>query len=351
MKPVMYLLLLIALFGSSCSLLKPEEEDGKLRVKVTDQQGNVVEGANIYIVWNELIPHGKFNPPNPDVFLSTQITPEQKVRVFWGCISETGITGYIVLRSDFPDASNLQVVGSGTFIEHIPGCVIYEEIDQNVVWGKVYYYYVHVYGPDMADLGLTAPSEAILANPTDPGLPTDWDLTTINAAFSGAQLLRFQLPESGKCRIRIHNSYTDNSFDIVDDILSAGYHQLIWDGKDDLGYDVPNGIYRVELHSFDAQQQPSVRKTIFLLKNNRALTNLPVAVSNSTPLDLTFDKYFLFDTPLALYNPSTQQQITTTLPYFFSVHVTKDGFETASRSITITSMKKVYLASVVLTPD
>jgi hypothetical protein len=203
----------------------------------------------------------------------------------------------------------------------------------------------------MADLGLTAPSEAILANPTDSGVPTDWDLATINASFSGAQLLRFQLPESGNCRIQIHNTYTGTSFDIVDDIMPAGYHQLIWDGKDDLGYDIPNGIYRAELHSFDAQQQPSVRKTIFLLKNNRALTNLPVAVSSATPLDLTFDKFFLFDTPLALYNPSTQQQITTTLPYFFSVHVTKAGYEPVHRSVTVTSMKKVYLASLVLTPE
>lgn len=351
MKASLALLILLALLTASCDLLQPEPGEGKLRVKVVDEEGKPVEDASIYIVWRDPVAHGKFDPPASEVFLSTQITSERQVRVFWGCIVETGISAYRVFRSEFPDGSNLQSVDGSGLIPHIPGCVTYEVYDTNVTWGKVYYYYVLVLGPGGADWGLTSPAEAVLADPPDFGNPTLWDISTINAAFSGAQLLRYQLPESGKCRVRVYNDYAGTSFDIVDEILPAGYHSLIWDGRDDMGYNIPNGIYRVELSSFDAQLHPVPRKAIYLLKNNKALSNMPLALSTATPLILPFSTFFRFDTPLAVFDPQNQTQTYTTPPQFIYVHVKKDGYIPDYRSITVTATNKTYLAQVIMRPE
>lgn len=350
MKPLLILLILLALLTASCDLLQPEPTEGKLRVKVIDEEGNPVEDANIHIVWRDLIAPRKFDPPPVEVFVSTQITADHQVRVFWGCIVETGISGYEVYRSNFPDGSNLHSVGGSGLIEHIPGCVTYEVYDQNVTWGKVYYYFVRVLGPGGADWGLTDPAEAILADPGDVGIPTQWDISTVNAAFSGAQLLKYQIPEDGKCSIRVYNDFNSTSFDILDEITVAGYHQLIWDGRDDMGYDIPNGLYRVVLFSYDAQLNLLPQKTIYLLKNNTSLSNMPNAVSSATPLILPFDTFFRFDTPLAYYNQATQTQTYTNVPYFIYVHVSKPGYQPEYRSISVTSMKKEYLAQVILRP-
>jgi hypothetical protein len=61
--------------------------------------------------------------------------------------------------------------------------------------------------------------------------------------FSGSTQLVFALPRAGRTRVAIYDVRGRRIKVLLDDALAAGDHPVVWDGHDDRGVRVANGIY------------------------------------------------------------------------------------------------------------
>lgn len=74
--------------------------------------------------------------------------------------------------------------------------------------------------------------------------------------FNPETKIRFEIPRSGKIRIRIYNTLGQEVRTLVDNVLEAGHHEIQWHGDNDAGRSVGSGIYiyRMEAEGFTAQK-------------------------------------------------------------------------------------------------
>ena len=67
--------------------------------------------------------------------------------------------------------------------------------------------------------------------------------------FNPETTIEYALPEEAYVRLVIHNSMGQTVRTLVDGFRSGGYHQIIWDGKDNRGIDVAGGVYLYQLRA------------------------------------------------------------------------------------------------------
>lgn len=69
--------------------------------------------------------------------------------------------------------------------------------------------------------------------------------------FNSGSVIHYQLPASGYVSLKIYNVSGQLVRTLVDGHLPAGYHTIVWDGRDANGEDVTSGIYFVFLRTGD----------------------------------------------------------------------------------------------------
>ncbi|MFC1692269.1 lamin tail domain-containing protein, partial [Candidatus Latescibacterota bacterium] len=67
--------------------------------------------------------------------------------------------------------------------------------------------------------------------------------------FNPVTTIEFSLPESGYVTLVIYNMMGQKVRELVAENMQAGAHSVIWDGKDDNGYDISSGVYISRLKS------------------------------------------------------------------------------------------------------
>jgi hypothetical protein len=67
--------------------------------------------------------------------------------------------------------------------------------------------------------------------------------------FNPTTKIKFGLKNEGKVYLEIYNLKGQKVTTLVDEILPAGFHEIIWEGKDDSNRAVSSGIYFYRLHS------------------------------------------------------------------------------------------------------
>ena len=65
--------------------------------------------------------------------------------------------------------------------------------------------------------------------------------------FNTETVITFSLSRSGNVKIEIFNILGQKVRDLVDEELSAGYKQVVWDGRDNAGKTVASGVYLYQL--------------------------------------------------------------------------------------------------------
>jgi hypothetical protein len=156
------------------------------------------------------------------------------VELHWRTASETGNTGFYVLRSASRQGP-WQMLQTGLIPPESDRD--YSVTDENVQRGEIYFYklqdldrdgLVTEHGP--VKVQVSVPSEIDLAqNYPNPFNPT----TTIS----------FDLPESQQLRLEIINITGQTVKVLLDGQISAGSHQVIWDATNRNGMPVPTGLY------------------------------------------------------------------------------------------------------------
>jgi len=85
-----------------------------------------------------------------------------------------------------------------------------------------------------------------------PFLPTSFGLNQNHPnPFNPMTVISYQIPHPGVVTIRIYNVAGQMVRMLVDETKAAGYHSVIWNGRNDAGNDVSSGIYFYQMISGD----------------------------------------------------------------------------------------------------
>jgi hypothetical protein len=79
--------------------------------------------------------------------------------------------------------------------------------------------------------------------------------------FNPSTTIQFELPEESYTQIAIYDLLGRELIQLVSKIFTAGYHEVIWNGKDSFGRTIPSGMY---LYRMNTNGFSSTRKLVFL---------------------------------------------------------------------------------------
>src|SRR4030095_15195535 len=107
------------------------------------------------------------------------------------------------------------------------------------------------------DMGLTIDGSPVLCGPVIPGAPLpqspfSFDLSPANPnPFQNSTTVRFSIAARRHVTITVHNVHGQMVRTLVDEFLDANAYSRDWDGRDDDGKSVANGIYFVRMRAND----------------------------------------------------------------------------------------------------
>jgi len=75
--------------------------------------------------------------------------------------------------------------------------------------------------------------------------------------FNPETVIKFNLPQDSRVTLRVYNILGQVVNTVVDEVLPAGAHAVVWDGKNEQGKDVASGVYfyRIKAGDFESTQK------------------------------------------------------------------------------------------------
>ena len=139
-------------------------------------------------------------------------------------------------------------------------------IDADVAIGTTYYYRLSAFDFSGNESDYTDELATVVTRVdggAEKGVPTDFALMqNFPNPFNPSTAIRFALPYAAKITLNIYNLQGILVRSLVSDKLNAGYHNIIWDGRDSAGQLVSAGTYICRLTS----GSESITKKMVLLK-------------------------------------------------------------------------------------
>ncbi len=93
---------------------------------------------------------------------------------------------------------------------------------------------------------------------TTPTLPDEFALhNNVPNPFNPTTAIKFDLPKEVRCDLSVYNLNGRRVRTLVSEDVEAGYHRVVWNGKDDSGRELPGGVYfyRLNAGEFSAQRR------------------------------------------------------------------------------------------------
>jgi hypothetical protein len=94
-------------------------------------------------------------------------------------------------------------------------------------------------------------------------VPTEYALSQAYPnPFNPATTIRYQLPHAANVRLVVYNALGQKVRTLVNSHMEAGYHQLSWHGNNDIGMQMPSGVYmfRIETKNYQAVHKMMLMK-------------------------------------------------------------------------------------------
>jgi hypothetical protein len=186
----------------------------------------------------------------------TALQHQNGIQVSWTTATETNCMGFDLLRSNHPDDGFVKInetliTGAGdSQVEHS-----YSFIDKNIEHGEIYYYQLLQVDYN----GNTCLYDAVQA--LSP-LPEKCDLfTNYPNPFNGHTAISFRLKENSHVRLEIYSLTGEKVATLRSEIIKAGNHTSVWNGRNDAGETVASGTYFYRLTS---NSEIKTRKMLFL---------------------------------------------------------------------------------------
>ena len=156
------------------------------------------------------------------------------IRLSWQTANESDNMGFNVLRSRTENGSYEKINS-----EMIPprGDGKYSWLDESARSGERYYYKIE----DLSRSGMATQHGPVTA---EVPLPKAFELTqNYPNPFNPTTTIRFQLPATTRVLLQVFNTNGQIIRTLVDGEVQAGFHQAVWDGRNDGGVPVVTGVY------------------------------------------------------------------------------------------------------------
>jgi len=155
--------------------------------------------------------------------------------------------GYVLLGYTFPGSN-------GRFEFYLPSAppmpIILAAVSTDAE-GNSSEFSANAYSPD-----------ALLVEDSEAPLPFDFALSqNYPNPFNATTRIVLSLPRKAEAALAVYNVLGQHVRTLVGDVLSAGDHEIIWDGTDESGTEVASGVYFYRLVS---ENQRLVRKVVLL---------------------------------------------------------------------------------------
>ncbi len=175
---------------------------------------------------------------------SAAVVENQRVLLSWKTEAEQDNAGFNMLRSRSPagrdkyERLNTKLIPARRDGE-------YEFIDDHVDAGGKYYYKLE--SVDLAGRGqLHGPVMVEMSAPQSFELNQNYP-----NPFNPSTNIRFELPKAALVTLSVYNSLGQEVRRLVNGQKPAGYHNIVWNGRDQQGKSVPSGIYHYRIQAGD----------------------------------------------------------------------------------------------------
>jgi len=189
---------------------------------------------------------GTLNNPVPVELASFSAQVSQNsVKLGWTTASESNNFGFDIERSFDGDVfSKIGFVqGQGTTV--VPQHYVFEDNEIDLADELHYYRLKQIDTDGSFEYSVTIKVE--LLSPETFALRQNYP-----NPFNPGTLISYQIPLSSKVTLVIYNIQGQVIRTLVNEEVSRGFHNVIWNGKDDFGKDVATGVYvyRMSAHKF-----------------------------------------------------------------------------------------------------
>ncbi|MCD4829182.1 MAG: T9SS type A sorting domain-containing protein [Candidatus Cloacimonetes bacterium] len=111
------------------------------------------------------------------------------------------------------------------------------------------------------DIGCHEFGSVGIAPEDEPIPPLGLALHSFPNPFNPETTIRFNLPENGHTTVRVYNARGQLVCTLLDGEMPAGYHDIVWDGRDNYGSAIGSGVYLCRMQTGSATR---VRKLLLL---------------------------------------------------------------------------------------
>ncbi|MFC1568632.1 T9SS type A sorting domain-containing protein [bacterium] len=184
-----------------------------------------------------------------------EYTYEEGGKINWITQSEINVEGFHVYRADSENGDLIRVTdqmisGQGTS----SSATEYEFIDRNVNWDSDYYYYIQEISPDFNQDNTFhgAIKLQTLEAPNNFKLSSNYP-----NPFNPSTEIQFEIVEGGIIDLSVYNLIGQKVATLVNEEKPAGIYSVPWFGRNDIGQEMPTGVY---LYRLVAPEGIEVRK-------------------------------------------------------------------------------------------
>lgn len=107
------------------------------------------------------------------------------------------------------------------------------------------------------------PTDWLASTTPEEGIPAEYSLKqSFPNPFNPVTTIEFGLPSQELVRLSVYNILGQEVVTLVNEILPAGHHRMVWNGKNKLGRDVASGVYVYTLRTesfFDRKKMVLLR--------------------------------------------------------------------------------------------
>jgi hypothetical protein len=348
MKSILMALIIVfvLLICNSCDVTNPSDSEYDLMGTIKDSEGNMITDASVYIDFGWTAGEERDSSYCDLSSLTVIVIPDYVVRLDWATQAESGLLGFNLYRSeDNVIANSIRINPSPVPATNTSSEQAYS-YDDNEIGQGIRYYWLEA---------LSMAGESYVWGPVSvvllPIEPPNWAFANARPNPSDSYTtLSFIVAAASHINLKIRSSYLGEVRTLCDENLNIGSYSRVWDGKDNNGSKVCNGIYQAELTARSETGTIWFQETNNILINDVSFHNLPAVFSTSSGYRIPLDKYFQFGSEII------QTDINGTFLGFYEINgefdicIKKAGYETVTRHVSLSSFTHDHKEDFILYP-
>jgi hypothetical protein len=353
------LIIIISIFSCKKTTDPIYENDPKIYAKITDTNGNPLEGVGIHyyvdygfiggeMATNTIMKNNKISSVDLQSFTATIQHEGNNVELNWITNSEFENSGFELWSAEIDSEyslldsyqSNNDLKGHGTTDEQNE----YQYVDENVEANATYKYKLI----DVDQSENKNVLDSLIITVFTGVIPSEYSLCqNYPNPFNTSTTISFTIPKKGHILLEIKNCWNYKTVKtLYDTVSNVGFYKISWDGKDDNGQYVTNNIYSYQLTGDDFSDQKELFLDMIEPEYIRSCNCTPLSQSDSQgKLEL---EYFVlpFGKTICWTDECSNEIGVLDFPNSLSLVFIKQGYKTLTKSVLIDTTQALDISVV-----